>query len=287
MKVPESLSSLVDNGVISEVTRQLKSGKEASVYMVRHRGQLCCAKVYKQAEQRGFHRLAEYQEGRRSRGGRDERARNRKSQRGRALQEEQWKNAEVDALYRLCAAGVRVPQPLGYFDGVLLMELIADADGMPAPRLGEVELDAETARRWHTQLIADVQRMLSIGLIHGDLSAYNILVDANGPVIIDLPQAVDAAANNNAFRMLARDVNNLRSSLGAYAAELLDTEYAYELWKHYQCGELSPETVLTGRFEHSADAADVDAILAVIDDARREAEARERGRELAAQDDDD
>jgi len=286
MRIPESLQSLKDNGVIDGVERQLKSGKEASVFIVSRGDEQVCAKVYKQAEQRGFHKLAEYQEGRRSRGGRDERAMGRRSKRGRALQEEQWKSAEVDALYRLRDAGVCVPQPLGYFDGVLLMELVRDEQGFPAPRLGELTLDADTAREWHQRLIGDVVRMLCAGLIHGDLSEYNILVGADGPVIIDLPQAVDASSNNNAFRMLARDVNNLRSTFGQFAPELLQTEYAYEIWKLFQCAELTPDAALTGVFEHDQSVTDVDAILAVIEDARREAEIRQAGREAAAEQDD-
>jgi RIO kinase 1 len=281
MKIPKGLQPLVDDGIVDRVLRQLQSGKEASVFIVACGDQLRCAKVYKDAGQRSFKKLAEYQEGRKSRGSRDARAMGRRGRHGRKVQEAEWKNAEVDALYQLSAAGVRVPEPHGVFDGVLLMELVADEDGLPAPRLNEVELTPEQAREWHSFMIGQIVRMLCAGLIHGDLSEYNVLVDTTGPVIIDLPQAVNAASNNNAFRMLVRDVNNMRATFGRAAPELLDTEYAYEIWKHYQASELRPDTPLTGRFEHDTSNADVNAVLEQIEEARREAEARQRGREEA------
>lgn len=281
MKIPKGLQPLVENGIVDEVLRQLKSGKEASVFVVACRQQVCCAKVYKDAEHRGFHKLAEYQEGRKARGSRDQRAMGKNSRRGRKVQEEEWKNAEVDALYLLDNAGVRVPKPHGVYDGVLLMELVRGEDGGPAPRLNDVELTAEQALRWHRFMIGQIVRMLCAGLIHGDLSDYNVLVDADGPVIIDLPQAVNASSNNNAFRMLERDVNNMRASFGRAAPELLETEYAHEIWKLYQSSELKPDSELTGRFVHDAASADVDAVLDQIEEARRENEARQRGREEA------
>jgi RIO kinase 1 len=281
MKIPKGLQPLIDDGIVDAVLRQLKSGKEAAVFLVECSGQLRCAKVYKDAEHRGFHKLAEYQEGRKARGSRDARAMGSRGRQGRKLQEAQWKNAEVDALYRLTAAGVRVPQPHGVFDGVLLMELIHDEHGDPAPRLNEVDFNADQARSWHLFMIGQIVRMLCNGLIHGDLSEFNVLVDAGGPVIIDLPQAVDAASNNNAFRMLERDVNNMRDSFARAAPELAQTEYAHEIWALYEAGELRTDSPLSGRFEHSTDGADVDAVLAQIDEARREAEARQRGREQA------
>lgn len=285
MKIPRPLQPLIDDGIVDDVIRQLKSGKEASVFVVSCGGQERCAKVYKDAEHRGFHRLAEYKEGRKARGSRDERAMGKRSQRGKKLQEVEWKNAEVDALYRLAAAGVRVPKPYGVFDGVLLMELVRDASGAPAPRLNEVELTADLARAWHEKMIREIVRMLCAGLIHGDLSEYNVLVDADGPVIIDLPQAVDAASNNNAFRMLQRDVNNMRETFGRAAPELDETQYAHEIWALFEHGKLKPETPLSGRFKQDDTRADVDAVLLHIEDARREAEARQRGREQAALDD--
>jgi len=286
MKIPPGLQSLVDDGIIDGVVRQLKSGKEASVYVVRSGEQTRCAKIYKDAKHRGFHKLAEYQEGRKARGSRDARAMGRRSQHGRRMQEAEWKNAEVDAIYRLSAAGVRVPRPQGVYDGVLVMELILDGDGDPAPRLNEVDFSHEEALTWHDFMIGQIVRMLCAGLIHGDLSEFNVLVDATGPVIIDLPQAVDAAMNNNAFRMLRRDVENMRDSFSRAAPELANTDYAFEIWALFERGELTPDAVLTGHFDHPTEAADVDTVLEIIDDARREAEARQRGRDAAEAADD-
>jgi RIO kinase 1 len=281
MKIPRGLQPLVDDGVVDGVVRRLQSGKEASVYVVACGAEIRCAKVYKHAEQRGFHKRAQYQEGRKTRGSRDARAQGKRSRHGRRLQEAEWKNAEVDALYRLAGVGVRVPAPHGVFDGVLLMELVRDADGRPAPRLNEVEMTAAQAHEWHAFMMLQIVRMLCAGLIHGDLSDFNVLVDANGPVIIDLPQAVNAAGNNNAFRMFERDVNNMRATFARAAPELLGTEYAHEIWTLYEAGELSPASALTGRFVHDAAQADVAAVLRQIEDERREAEARQRRREVS------
>ncbi len=276
MKAPRSLQPLIEDGIIDSVVRRLRSGKEASVFIVDCGGELRCAKVYKEAQHRGFHRLAEYQEGRKVRGSRDERALRNRGRHGRELQEAQWKNAEVDALYTLDRAGVRVPKPFGMFDGVLIMELVVDEHGHPAPRLGDLVISPEQARLWHGFLIFQVVRMLGAGLIHGDLSEFNVLVDQAGPVIIDLPQAVNASSNNNAFRMLERDVNNLRETFGRSAPELLETHYAHEIWALYGAGELSAESVLTGRFVFDEKAADVEGVLAHIEEERREAEERQR-----------
>jgi RIO kinase 1 len=281
MKTPQGLLSLIDDGIIDGVLRQLKSGKEASVFLVDCGGTRRCAKVYKEAEKRGFHKLAEYQESRKARGSRDARAMKNRSRHGRAEQEAAWKSAEVDALYRLDAAGVRVPKPHGFFDGVLLMEVIADADGNAAPRLNDVEPTPEQAREWHGFLMNQVVRMLCAGLIHGDLSEFNVLIDANGPVIIDLPQAVDAAGNNNAFSMLQRDVNNITAYCGRVAPELLAGEYAHEIWKLFHERELRPDTQLTGHFVHDKLSADVGSVMHQIEEARKEAERRQRGRDAA------
>ena len=270
MKTPPGLQPLIDDGVIDEVLRSLKSGKEATVYLVRSGPHVRCAKVYRDMAQRSFQKRSQYQEGRGVRGSRQARAMGKSTGFGRREQEAAWKNAEVDALYRLVAAGVRVPRPLGYFDGVLVMELVADADGDPAPRLGEVELTAETAREYHAMLIRDVVRMLSLGLIHGDLSEFNVLVAPDGPVIIDLPQAVNAAGNNAALPMLERDVNNLRSTLGRFAPELLATEFAREMWALYEQGELRPDSVLKGVFAIEETVVDPNDVMLVIDDAREE-----------------
>ena len=281
MKIPKGLQPLVDDGMVDTVVRSLKSGKEASVYIVACGGQLRCAKVYKEAQQRGFHKLAQYQEGRKTRSSRDARAMGKRGRHGRKVQEAEWKNAEVDALYRLVGAGVRVPAPHLVHEGVLLMELVQDANGNPAPRINEVDVNADQARAWHGFMIVQITRMLCAGLIHGDLSEFNVLLDADGPVIIDLPQAVNAAGNNNAFAMLERDVNNMRETFGRAAPELLETQYAREIWKLYEAGELTPDSALTGRFERDSTAPDVDAVLSQIEDERREAEARERRRAQA------
>jgi RIO kinase 1 len=281
MKIPKGLQPLIDDGMVDSVVRSLKSGKEASVYIVACGNMLRCAKVYKEAEHRGFHRLAQYQEGRKTRNSRDARAMGRRGRHGRKVQETEWKNAEVDALYRLVGVGVRVPAPHLVHEGVLLMELVQDGNGNPAPRLNEVELSAEQARAWHTFMMVQIVRMLCAGLIHGDLSEFNVLLDANGPVIIDLPQAVDAAGNNNAFAMLERDVNNMRATFGRAAPELLETDYAHEIWRLYEASELRPDSVLTGLFTPDAAAPDVGAVLEHIEDERREAEARQRRRDAA------
>lgn len=270
MKTPAGLQHLIDDGVIDEVILSLKSGKEATVYVVRSGTQLRCAKVYRNMAQRSFQKRAQYQEGRKVRGSRQARAISKSTAFGRAEQEAAWKNAEVDALYQLVAAGVRVPKPHGYFDGVLIMDLVTDAAGNPAPRLGEVDLSADVAREYHGILVRQVVRMLCIGLIHGDLSEFNVLVTPDGPVIIDLPQAVNAAGNNAAFAMLERDVNNLKSTLGRFAPELLGTEFAREMWALFQQGELRPDSALTGVFALEETVVDPDSVMLVIDDAREE-----------------
>ena len=278
MKTPPGLQPLIDDGVIDEVLRSLKSGKEATVYLVRSGAQVRCAKVYRDMGQRSFQKRAQYQEGRKVRGSREARAMGKSTRFGRKEQEAAWKNAEVDALYKLVAAGVRVPKPYGYFNDTLIMELVTDGEGDPAPRLGEVELSPEIAREYHAFLMQQIVRMLSIGLIHGDLSEFNVLVGPEGPVIIDLPQAVNAAGNNGALAMLERDVNNIRGTLGRFASELLETEYAREMWALFEQGELTADTKLTGVFARDETAADADSVLVAVEDARQDALQRELGR---------
>ncbi|HIZ51161.1 MAG TPA: serine protein kinase RIO [Candidatus Pseudomonas excrementavium] len=274
MKIPPRIQPLVDDGLVDEVIRPLMSGKEAAVYVVRCGDATRCAKVYKEADKRSFKQAALYQEGRKVRNSRRARAMEKGSRFGREQQESIWQNAEVDALYRLAAAGVRVPKPYGCFDGVLLMELVTDEEGLVAPRLNDVSMSAEQALEDHALMMEFVKRMLCEGLVHGDLSEFNVLVDEYGPVIIDLPQAVDAAANNNAFAMLQRDVTNMSLYYGQYAPELLDTRYASEMWALYEEGKLTPDTPLTGQFAESDEAADVDSVVAEIKAAMAEEEER-------------
>jgi RIO kinase 1 len=277
MKIPKRLQPLVNDGLIDEVLYQLMSGKEATVYAVRCGEEVRCAKVYKEAMKRSFKKAAQYQEGRKVRNTRRARAMEKGSKFGRKQQEDAWQNTEVDALFVLAKAGVRVPQPYGCYEGVLLMELITDDNGDVAPRLNDVSMSAEQAIEDHEMVMVYVMRMLCAGLVHGDLSEFNVLVDAYGPVIIDLPQVVDAAANNNAFKMLQRDVNNMTEYYAQYAPELRKTDYAFEMWALFEAGELTPETELSGNFEHSAESADVDTVLLEIKAAfEEEQERRER-----------
>ena len=286
MKTPSGLQPLIDDGVIDAVMRPLKSGKEAAVYVVRAGNEIRCAKVYKDMAQRSFQQRVQYQEGRKVRGSREARAIGKASKYGRKQQETAWKNTEVEALYQLRDAGVRVPEPFGYFHGVLVMELVVDADGHSAPRLGEVELSHDQACGFHRFLMRQVVRMLCVGLIHGDLSEYNVLVAPDGPVLIDFPQVVSAAGNNAARSMLLRDVNNLTASLGFWAPELLETWYGEEMWALFEAGELRPDSELTGVFVHDESMPDIDGVRHAINDAREEALIRQQGREAAEQDDD-
>src|SRR6266853_979274 len=279
MKTPPALQPLIDDGVIDEVIRSLKSGKEATVYLVRAGAHTRCAKVYRNMAQRSFQKRARYQEGRKVRGSRQARAISKRTRFGRKEQEAAWKNAEVDALYKLVAAGVRVPKPYGYFNDTLIMELVTDAAGEPAPRLAEVDLSPETAREYHTFLIHQIVRMLNVGLIHGDLSEFNVLIGPEGPVIIDLPQAVNAAGNNGALAMLERDVNNIRGTLGRYAPELLETQFAREMWAQFEQGELTAASKLTGVFARDETIVNPAKVLLAVEDAREEALQRELGRE--------
>ena len=274
MKTPKRLQSLLEEGLIDGVARQLMSGKEAMVFVVRCGDETRCAKVYKEATHRSFRQAVDYTENRKVKNSRQARAMAKGTRFGKEAQEAAWQSAEVDALYRLAAAGVRVPRPYNFHDGVLLMELVADEHGAAAPRLNDVELTPEQARAHHATLITEVVRMLCAGVVHGDLSEFNILLGADGPVIIDLPQAVDAAGNNHAQRMLLRDVANLRGFFGRFAPELLATDYGHEIWSLYQRGVLSPEAALTGRFEHRHRPADVQGVMREIDDARAEEAAR-------------
>lgn len=274
MKTPKRIQPLVDEGLVDEVINQLMSGKEANVYTVRCGNEVRCAKVYKGANQRSFKKSALYLEGRKTKNSREARAMQKGSSYGRKAQEEVWQNAEVDALYRLANVGVRVPQPYICTDGVLLMELITDAEGNVAPRLDDISLTEEQALVFHEQGLRQVILMLCAGMIHGDLSEYNILVDAEGLVIIDLPQAVDAAANNHAEKMLSRDINNLRLYFGQFAPKLLNTQYAQEIWHLYESGKLTPDAQLTGKVKVKHKAIDLDSVIENIESAQRDEDYR-------------
>jgi RIO kinase 1 len=268
MKTPKRIEPLIQDGIVDRVERQLMSGKEANVYIVICGENIRCAKVYKEANQRSFRQAVDYTEGRKVKNSRMARAMEKGTRYGRKEQEAAWQNAEVITLYKLATAGIRVPQPYGFYEGVLLMELVSDADGEPAPRLNDLILTAELAQQYHQILIRQVVRMLCAGIIHGDLSEYNILVDSNGPVIIDLPQAIDAAANNNARKMLERDVDNLATYFSQFAPELRSTDYGKEIWSLYESGELHPEVKLSGKFNRIEKKADVGAVMREINAAR-------------------
>lgn len=282
MRTPERLQPLIDDGLVDEVIRPLMSGKEADVFAVRCGGEVRCAKVYKEAEKRGFKHAVQYQEGRKSRNSRRARAMEKGSRFGRDQREQAWQRTEVDALYKLNRAGVRVPRPYGCSDGVLLMELITGGDGLEAPRLSEVALTPEQARTDHALMMRYVTRMLCAGLVHGDLSEFNVLVDEKGPVIIDLPQVITAAANNNAQRFFHRDVKNITAYYGLYAPELLTTRFSGEIWARFEAGDLHPECELTGVHHEDTHLADVDSLLHEIEAVEaEEMERRERLRDAS------
>jgi RIO kinase 1 len=274
MKIPSRLIPLVEDGIIDEVLGQVKSGKEADVFIVRIGEEVRCAKVYKEANNRSFRQAVQYQEGRKVQNSRSARAMSKRTSYGQKEAESSWINAEVEALNVLSAAGIRVPKPFGFFDGVLIMELIVDEDGQPAPRLNDIALSAETALLYHEELIAQIVRMLCSGIIHGDLSEFNVLVDAEGPVIIDLPQAVNAAGNNSAGMMFARDVDNMARYFGRFEPGILGLKYAKEIWALYEKGKLTPHAELTGQFQEPTRSADVNGVLSAIGDARLEHEER-------------
>jgi RIO kinase 1 len=274
MKTPDRLRPLLEEGLIDEVLRQLTSGKEAMVFVVRCGEEIRCAKVYKEASHRSFRQAVDYTENRKTKNSRQARAMAKGTRYGRQAQEAAWQSAEVDALYRLAHAGVRVPKPYNFLEGVLLMELVCDEDGDAAPRLNDVQFTPDQARAYHETLLREVVRMLCAGVVHGDLSEFNILIAADGPVIIDLPQAVDAAGNNHAAGMLERDVANLRNYFGRFAPDLLSTDYGREVWSLYERGLLTIDSVLTGRFNPKLKPVDLESVLLGIEDARFEEAAR-------------
>lgn len=283
MKTPKRIEPLVEEGLVDEVMRKLMSGKEAEVYVVRCGGEIRCAKVYKEANKRSFRQNVQYTEGRKVKNSRRARAMEKGSRYGRHEQEQAWQSAEVDALHRLAAAGVRVPRPWNFLEGVLLMELVTDENGNAAPRLNDLELSPAQAREYHHTLIIEVVRMLCAGIVHGDLSEYNVLVGSDGPVIIDLPQAIDAAGNNSARALLQRDVDNLTAYFGRFAPELLSTDYGREIWSVYESGKLHPGVALTGSFARSTKLADVGGLMREIDDVVKEQAARLRHKQALEQ----
>jgi RIO kinase 1 len=280
MKTPKRIEPLVQDGLVDEVIRQLMSGKEASVYVVRCGEEIRCAKVYKETIKRSFRQNTDYTEGRKVKNSRRARAMEKGTRYGRKAQEESWQNTEVDTLHRLTAAGVRVPKPYNFHEGVLLMDLVTDSNNNAAPRLNDLVLNAELSREYHRILVTQVVRMLCAGIIHGDLSEYNVLVDGTGPVIIDFPQAIDAAANNQACKMLLRDIENLAIYFGQFAPELLTTSYGMEIWSLYQNGQLYPKGILTGHFECIEKSVNIKSVLREINDTLKEEEARKLYRTL-------
>jgi len=284
MKIPKRIQPLVDDGLVDDVIRRLMSGKEADVFVVRCGDAIRCAKVYKEAAKRGFKQAVTYQEGRKVRNSRRARAMEKGSKFGRQQQEETWQTAEVDALFRLANANVRVPQPYDCVNGVLLMELVVDKEGDVAPRLGETTMSAEQATIDHAVMMINITRMLCAGIVHGDLSEFNVLLDEFGPVIIDLPQAVDAAGNNNAKAMLKRDIDNMTRYYSQFAPELNKTNYSDEIWALYKDGELTPDTVLSGQYDEDTHEADVDGVMHEIESILADEDRRQEYlRELEAE----
>lgn len=272
MKIPKRLEPLLEDGLIDDVIQPLRSGKEAQIYVVDAYGDICCAKIYKEKNKRNFHNQVLYQEGRNRRNSRSARALGKHTKYGKKVEEEEWQHTEIDTLFKLHAAHVCVPVPHICMSGVLLMELVLDSDGNVAPQIGDLHFDTEEALYCHDFLLREVIRMLLAGIVHADLSEYNVVMSYNGPVIIDFPQAVDATSNNNAQYFLERDVRNLTHFFGRFAPELLQGNYGLEIWQHYCAETLSPEMELTGKPEISSDEVDIDSVMTEIDEAREEAE---------------
>jgi len=278
MKTPGSLETLVDYGIIQEVVRPLMSGKEAQVYVVLAGGEERVAKVYKEAHERTFKHRAAYTEGRRTRNSRDERAMQKRSRHGRKQDEAAWRSAEIDTIYRLHAGGVRVPEPIHFIDGVLVMELVRDAEGGPASRLGDLSFRPEEAAEIHQKLIREVVRMLCAGIVHGDLSEFNVLMGAEGPVVIDFPQSVDAAKNPSARKLLLRDVENLNRFLARFAPRQAIRPFGEEMWALYEKNRLDPESPLTGGYVAPSGPTRMNDLMALIEDASQDERMRRDAR---------
>ena len=274
VRMSDVLSSLVDEGVIEAVSRPLMSGKEAQIYLVEAAGKEYVAKVYKEAANRTFKHRSDYTEGRKVRNSRDQRAIDKRSKHGRSQDESAWRSTEVDMIYRLAAAGVRVPAPYQFIDGVLIMELVRGADGEPAPRLGDARVTPEQAQSIYDQLIRETIRMLCAGVVHGDLSDFNVLLAVDGPVIIDFPQSVDPAKNQNARKLLLRDVDNLYRYVSRFVPGLRRIPYAEEMWSLYESNQLRPDTVLRGQYRDTRKQVDTQALLDLIGEEKRDADRR-------------
>ena len=274
MLIPDRLRSMVEEGFIQRILRPLKSGKEAEVFVVEADGEVCAAKVYKEAHRRNFRQRQDYVEGRKSGDSRQDRAMQHGSRFGQRQREAAWQTHESDTMRRLNAAGSRIPRLRQLGDGVLLMDLVLDAHGEPAPQLGSCQYSRDQALRWHSWLIGEVARMLCTGVVHGDLSEYNILHAHDGPVIIDFPQAIDAARNTNAKRLLLRDVANLTRFFSRFAPELRRSEYGQEMWLLHEQTSLRPDSQLTGRFAAARNVVDAQVVLREIEAAKRDAAKR-------------
>jgi RIO kinase 1 len=240
MTPAESIDLLVADGIVDALIQRVKTGKEAEVFIVRKGEEYLAAKVYKERTARNFKNNVTYKEGRQVRNTRDARAMAKGTKYGLELSEADWRHAEHDALLTVAAAGVRVPKPDLFYEGVLLMELVLGSDGQPAPRLIDVPLTRDEAVAHHRDILGQIVGMLTCDLIHGDLSPYNILMAWNGPTIIDLPQVIKAAHNSQSEGFLIRDVRNITEHFARYAPELKKCAHDGELiWRKYVRRELA------------------------------------------------
>ncbi|MBZ0234860.1 MAG: hypothetical protein K8M05_21210 [Deltaproteobacteria bacterium] len=240
----DQLDVLIADGVIDEVLGRLKSGKEADISLVRRGTDVIAAKVYKDRATRSFKNNSDYREGRKVRNSRTQRAIDRGGRFGRDAAEQAWKSAEADALYKLVGSGVRVPEPVMFYEGVLLMDLVRDAEGRPAPRLIDVAIQREAAMGVYADLVAQMIAMLCHDLIHGDLSPYNILASAHGPTIIDFPQVVSAAHSSRAEYFFLRDFDNVVRFLAGFDPSLaVHAADGRAIWRAYVSRELTPQFV--------------------------------------------
>jgi len=240
----DKLDVLIADGVIDEVLGRLKSGKEANISLVRRGEAVIAAKVYKDRSTRSFKNNSDYKEGRKVRNTRTQRAIDRGGQFGRDAAEQAWKSAEADALYKLAGTGVRVPEPVMFYEGVLLMDLVCDAEGRPAPRLIDVAIERDAAIGIFADLVAQMISMLCCDLIHGDLSPYNILAAAEGPTIIDFPQVISAVHSSRAEYFFLRDFDNIVRFLAGFDPSLaVHTADGRAIWRAYVSRELTPQFV--------------------------------------------